>query len=530
MNTFDKVMTAHRALDDNDLPLAKSLVLDVEAELQAITDPDASRHIRANLGGVMIDLGLWTQDESLTQRGTQYAEGALTETPEDKQTIVEYYNAANGYLSLWQMRLASSFASGQIDQSYLRAKELFRQGLDLARSQSGAVDRRLHTQLLVNYANCLNSIRRIVDAISYYDRALKLDQLMGEALGNKAIELDRLAFLAHGHTHTFLLEAHRLLGEALKRPLHPRAVKAFKQHYDDIASVIARHKEMNPEEVDHSEPVSPFHDFLRKFCVKHELYLTPTTFIGDRQTIVHGDPMFISRMTAPLRDRDKFDRYITFLNQIKHDYVTARYFLVQSQYRSEVVDVIDRDVALYYPLDYSLHSAYIQLLKTSMRLAADVLDKIAFFIRDYCNVSSVSKRGVNFRNIWSDQDSPQTLRPELVARRNILLLAFLDLALDLSRDGHYGHIYDHRNALTHRFLIVHDMILSGQTNPDIPRILLSELVRECITVMQIARNAVMYLILFVDIEEDRASKNGLYGPIYGTPIDDVFRWVPPQRD
>ena len=86
--------------------------------------------------------------------------------------------------------------------------------------------------------------------------------------------------------------------------------------------------------------------------------------------------MFISTIIVPLNDDITINRYITFLNQIKQDFVLARHFLIQSHYRSDIVDTIDKDVILYDPLDYSIHNAYIQFLKMSLKLTVDTFDKI----------------------------------------------------------------------------------------------------------------------------------------------------------
>lgn len=530
MSIPEKVMAASKALDKNDLIEAGRLISEVESELSTVAESNIALNIGASLGGVMIDLGTWTHDEELVVRGIRYATGALSERPDEIGTVASYYNAANGYLSLWQMRASSTLKNGRIDEACLQAKRLFRQALDLARSQPTSLDSDLHKQLLVNYANCLDSIGRSVEAIEYYNRAIEIDASMGEALGNKAMTLRYVAPLARGHTHRFLLEAHRLLGKALQQPLHRRTVQIFERNYRELESLIRAHDEMRPEEIIPSSPVSPFHASLRDFCVRHQLFLTPATFTGTDQAPVYGDPMFISEMVAPLHDEEKFARYITFLNQIKQDYVLARYLLVQSQYRSDIIEVIDRDVALYYPLDYSLHSAYIQMMKVSLRLSIDVLDKIAFFVRDYCAVSSIEQRHVNFRNLWAARASRLKLRPELAARRNPFLFALFDLALDLGRNGDYARIYDHRNALTHRYMVIHDMISSGQANDHVPRIQIEEFLEEVIFAMQLTRAAVMYLIMFVDLEEGRERSKSRYGLIPGIPLDDVFRWVPPHGE
>jgi tetratricopeptide (TPR) repeat protein len=526
MNLFEKVMAASRALDNNDLAQAANLVSEVESEIPSISDQVVLLNVLPNLGGVVIDLGTWTHDETLLTRGIRYTSYALTEIPENKLSVVYHYNVANGLSSLWHIRWQNSLPKGEIDDSHLHAKTHYRKAIDLALKWPDAVDTHLKSQLLVNFANCLDSIGRSVEAVRWYDEALTLNPLMGEALGNKGITLHHLAFLSHGRTHLFLLEAQRLLKTALENSRHPRMTVPFREHYDEITRVIQGHEFIHAEEDLPPQPKSAFQEFLIQFCVTHNLYLTPAVFVGSNQTVVYGDPMFINHMVAPIDDNSKFERYVTFLNQIKQDYILARYFLIQSQYRSETIDLIDRDVALYYPIDYSLDGAYIQLLKASMAAAVNVLDKIASFVHDYCRVSSIADRDVKFRNIWSMPRTPYVLRPELGAKKNLLLTALLDLSLDVRKGGYYERVYEYRNALTHRFLVVHDILISPQENSDIQRVVLDEFVQDCILAMQIARAAVMYLVMFVNVQEDRTEGNQPILPIPGIPLDDTLRWVP----
>ncbi|MCL4506482.1 MAG: LA2681 family HEPN domain-containing protein [Chloroflexi bacterium] len=522
------IAAAHKAIDENRLGDATEFIARVESELTSDIDIGYRRNIKANLAGAMIDLGTYTHDEALLARGTHYATQAIESTAEKDRSIAHYYNAANGYASLWDLQSRAELKRGGINDNYLQAKTYYRKAIDLASQSLSLEEQALCKSLFVNYANNLDSVGRNVEAVTWYDRALNLDEGMALALGNKAITLHRLAFLAHGHTHAFLVEAHRLLQAALQNQLETPAAQTFSRHLHEIEQITVAHGEhgIEAEPDTASEPRSPFHRFLQGFCLNHRLYLTPTTFLSADHHLAPGDPLFISRMVAPLNDEQKFDRYVTFLNQIKQDYVLARYFLVQSQYRADAIDTVDWDVALYYPLDYSLHSAYIELMKSSLRLAVDVLDKVAFFVWDYCGITTINKLKVNFRTLWAAQASLTTLRPELANRDNAYLIALLDLSLDVRDDGYYGDIYKRRNALTHRFLVVHDMVLDRQTNPDIPRLHLHEFLRECIQALQIARAAVIYLILLVDTEERKLGNEHRFGVIRGTPVDDAFRWTP----
>ena len=347
------------------------------------------------------------------------------------------------------------------------------------------------------------------------------------ALGNKAIELQYLAFLAHGHTHLFLLESSRLYKESLKQPITEEARRNFQINFDRVNSIIHKHNEMKPEPHINSDPISQFHQYSRDFCIKHQLYLTPTTFVGKNNEVVFGDPMFISRFIEKLDEEHVVNRHITFLNQIKQDFVLARYLLIQSQYRSSVIDTIDIDVTLFDPLQYSIHSAYIELLKLSLKLTMDTFDRIAQFVREYCGIKKPSPKNTHFRTIWTQSKIDDTLRPEFITRKNVFLLALFDLSIDLRDKGYYREIYEYRNAITHRYLVVHELMTPEDNTEVTSRIRREELVEITITAMQLLRAAIMYLILFVDVEEKKKHKpNERYGPVPMYRVVPDYQWRP----
>ncbi|NJL54426.1 hypothetical protein HC928_03970 [bacterium] len=248
------------------------------------------------------------------------------------------------------------------------------------------------------------------------------------------------------------------------------AKQGFKSKIEQITShsgCTYRNEEMEPEKIESLDPQSDFHKFLCDFCVSHALFLSPVTMLGEDDRKFYGDPVFIEHMTVGLNERDKADRYVTFLNEIKQEYILGRYFLVQSQFSIPELDVVDEGVLLVYPLDYSLHSVYIQLLKASLKQAISVLDKVAYFLYDYCKMKTPASDKVSFLQIWGGGDR---LPKQLRSFENPYLLALFYLARDVAKSGEWNFIYQHRNALTHRFLVLHDMDLGQQqANSDIPR-------------------------------------------------------------
>ena len=297
---------------------------------------------------------------------------------------------ANGYSALRKMKQEEAYNLGKIPNYYQNEKEAYRQALDLISCRElDENEKGILPDLFTSYGNMLDSLGRPVEALDYYNEALRINNQSLEALLNKAITLKQLSFRASGYTHLFILEAKRLFKLACGLSPHPQLQKVIIKHLDEINEFIDGHDDgFAAEKYEVPDPISEFHSFLRDFCVEHELYLTPSTLIGKKEHLFIGDPLFITQMKADISDYQKFDRYISFFIQIKQDYIFARYLLVQSQYKTKYAEVIDQDVDYYYPLDYSIYSSYEEMLKISYRLAVDTLDKIAFFVKDYCGISS----------------------------------------------------------------------------------------------------------------------------------------------
>ncbi|MBW8012887.1 MAG: hypothetical protein FVQ83_16845 [Chloroflexi bacterium] len=533
MSLKEKIHLAYYALSQNNLLVAKELIEQSEQEILSLEKDNHSIQLAADLGGVMIDYGTWTKELEIIKRGTLFALEIVEAFPEEKLVLSHYYNLANGYSALKSFAHQEAFDNGSIPREYLDEKAAYRKVIQVASTKKlNKHERQLLPEILTNYGNVLDTVGRPVEALEFYNRALGIKPNKPETLGNKAITLKRLAINAHGHTHLFILEAKRLFELALGNSPHPQLGKHLSEHLKQIQAIIDAHeKDFSVEQYQTPESTSDFHEFMRNICFRHKLYLTPTTLIGQKENQFFGDPLFISEMRADLGDTKKFDRYITFFNQIKQDYIFARYLLVQSQYQANHAEVIDQDVDFYYPLDYSLYSSYVEMLKVSYRLAVDTLDKVGFFVKDYCDLKSLSPRETKFRNVFSTRKNPLELRSELKQQKNIYLFGLLDLALDLREGGIYSLIYERRNALTHRFLSIHaEGVIENDQDKTLPKLQIDEFRRETIQVLQILKAAIIYLILFVDVKEKNHTTVGLVMPVVSTKVDGVFRWKPSAGD
>lgn len=511
----------YQLLDDGLLDQAKAHTLRLEQSQAAIEDTYNKALSRKYIAPCLIDIGYATRDEEMVRRGTSHFKKWVDRYAPKEHLHYEYYNLANGYYSSWSFHAKDLISSGEDNQDHRLARHYYREAIRYFPSED--FDRNHACQVWTNYGNALDAVGRSIEAIDAYNIALRIDPDMGMALGNKAVAIRDLAPITHGYTHLYYLEAVQLLNKALKQPLSPEVHSGFTNVLNRLNVFLAAHGEMKAEEVKKVEPTSDFQAFLYDFCAAYGLFLNPATLLEERQRSVFGDPVFISTMYAPFDGTEKFDRYITFLNEIKQEFILGRYMLAQSQYRSQEIDAIDKGVDLFYPLDHSLHGSYIQLLKAAKRQAISIFDKIAYFIYDYAGLNTPKSDRVTFRQIWGGNDK---MRDDLRALESVHLFALFSLSKDVSKTGDWGVIYDHRDALTHRFLVIRQF--PKLTSSDIPETIFDQFLHNTILSFKITRAAIIYLILFIEHQEQlsHGKNHQKTVPFPATPMQDAFRYRP----
>ena len=492
-------------------------------------DNNSSAHLMrmANLGGVLIDLGSDLANEVLIQEGVDYTRKALNGAAMDDHGAVLLYNLGNGLLALGEAQYRREWQQGKLNERLRDAARCYYKAMAIC-AHEHVCKPDLRNQIIVNLANLLDTVGRVVEAIDLYEVALEQNPAMSEALGNKAIALFHLIWGVHGLRHRFYQEIKELLVSALSNVTPAHMPSRFEEYLREIDRIIKAHAGNIPlEEITCPKPASDFQAFLQRFCEKHKLFLSPATLLRGGSVRVCSDPWFVSRVSS--KGQNSIDKYIAFMNQIKEDYILSRYLLVQSQYRTSDLDSVDNGVTLYSPMDYSVYGIYMQLLRAAFKIGVDTLDKIAFFVRDYFGVGDVPIDRTNFRNIFSRKNAPLQLRPQLAANKNRYLLALLDLSLDLRKGGRLSSIYEIRHALTHRFLVIQGIAADEEKHDGILRVSLPEFRDQTIRALQTVRSAFMYLVMAVE-ENERKKEISTSGQttfvIPGIPLDKWSRWRP----
>jgi len=468
-------------------------------------------YIQFNKVGLLIDIGYGLRDKKMIENAIGEGEYNLKGIKDKKYLAIMNYNLANGYLSLFNLIERNRIYAFAKSDNLQKSKSKFRDTVKIFNNY----DNEFKKQVLVNYGNCLDTIGRTLEALYVYDKALKLDKNFSMAVGNRAQALAFFADISGEYRGAMYLEAYQELKSVINNEDiisigGISAKKSFEGQLKEIESMF-KDKSVLDKKIEHPEydklGLSKFEKFYIDFCVKEKLFLNFHIHKDNCESSI-VDPIFIS-LIIDINDNKTFYRLSKYINQIKEDYAVARLLLVQSQYRIEELDSISKRTTLINTLDYSQFNLYVGLLKSAFKEACDILDKIAFFINDYFCLG-LPERRIYFTSIWEKDNE---IRIEILESDNISLYALYDIYKDI-KSNYYKKIKDIRNAITHRKLVVYDSVLTNwDTKEDKVNIGYDTFLNESLNVFQLVKSAIIYLINFVNIEENKKRGNGLVAPM-----------------
>lgn len=457
---------------------------------------------------LLTDIGVVVLDKKLIIEGIELFEKNLEEILKNNiPANMVYYNLANAYSNLSSLKRADNkfyaiYKESEIDT----AISYYRKALEFGNPTP---------ELFVNLGSNFNHSGRVIDALDCYNEALNLNPEHGMALGNKGMGLYYYAHLSGEHEATFFIEAYSLLSKSLELPIHLEATPKFEEYLTLIENKFSDKKYLtNPPEFPgiKIETEDEFERYMITFCKENQLYLNICNFCQKCQASI-GDSARIKQMLSDIKDidsikpsnQDYFYRFSAYLNQIKQDYITARFLLTLSRCEDLNLNFVDKHVGIANTFNYNQYNVYIQLLKFAFKNFYDVLDKIAFFIDDYLNGLGLKEWQISFRKIWYKKGDvrKKIIHPDIEKIENFSLNALFKIHKDLEDENEI--LSDIRNGITHRFIQVR---LFSDENGNNNIMKEEELFEYTLELAKIVRNAIIYLLQFVDTEE-RKKKNEL---------------------
>ncbi len=390
-----------------------------------------------------------------------------------------------------------------------------------------------------NYATVLSSFDRYVESVDYYYDSLEVNDDNYFAKGNLGIALLKLIPFSEKYTFKIMYQSWKLLREALKNndklktsngnpvPNGQETIDKFTETLGVVETSI---------NIFFDGGLDKLIDVMKKLESGRDFNPSPyLKFIGDKRLILtinpeiwnlqqdYKDDLSLPNVITTNIDKDKNKTFCYVFNQIKEEFATARHLYYQSFHQDkEVMEVnqITEYVDTLDSADFGLRNGF---LKTSLRLAVDLLDKCAGFLNLYLELGNDPTR-VLWSNVWYKQlkykksfdNSLNSIICEKVAY-NSYLKALVSVRKDLhekeSEDFYPFKIL--RDYVTHQGITLHKNEVTDKSKVNYS---LQQMQEETYFLLRMVKAAIIYLVGVVIIEEkEKNSNNAVETTFYTKP-------------
>ncbi|WP_461636945.1 LA2681 family HEPN domain-containing protein [Labilibaculum euxinus] len=372
-------------------------------------------------------------------------------------------------------------------------------------------------QILTNLGSLFSHIGRFSEAQEYYNLCLEIQEDFGMAIGNKGFGLFRYARLIFEPNHQFIFMqyARKYLLQSIdlgdvyveaKEKFYSLAKHIESAHsaelLDDFKEYEDQYKDLKSEEIEY-----------REWCANNNLFINPLNDILT-SSVVANDYLFIPNMVMGVNEKPI---YHTMFNQIKQEFVSARYLFFESLNGSNEIHFSDKEVVLMDTLDYCSYSITLEKAKIAFRICYSIFDKISYFINLYLKLDNNPNR-VTFRNVWYNKLNQKKGLNEMFSNsENEALKGLFWLSkdlyepeFDLTIEPEAKEIAKIRNYIEHKsFKVVESLNpdwTEETTSYEIDRDLF---IYKTMKVIRLSRYAIMYLTFLMYSEEsERTDKRG----------------------
>lgn len=367
-----------------------------------------------------------------------------------------------------------------------------------------------------NYANNLDSCGRVIESLRLYRKALKINPLFGMAEGNYGRALNFLANMVNdGRQYT---ELHCYSYQAVKRALeindpnmHVEAIDYFKRMINEYPEQTGLPRTVLEEKIEYPNATckNTEENLYRVWCLKNHLFLNPLNEVIDSPGAFAHDPLTIIQYTEPIDHTDSVignkiepPKFFAMLNQLKEEYVYARFLYYEGEKKTGEVHYADKGVKLSNGADYTNYSIRLEQLKSSFRILFSLFDKMAFFVNDFWNLG-YSERQASADKVFRDDNYP---------KGNCALTAMWWVYVEFyekfgnADKASEKELKDLRNALEHKFVKIHEYEWNKDFQmeaDDFYHIDEETLRQSAFRLLQLTRECLMYLVYAVGIHESQ---------------------------
>lgn len=491
--------------------------------------------------GLLTDLGFKFGKDDGLQTAIAIGEELNNRELTPVQKTVLHYFRANAWADLRYLRNKSAMQNIRCEYPEIEKELFFLRSAILSPAFCELPNVR-RCQIHTNLGNLLNQIGRSVEAIEQWEHAFAINPSFGMAIGNRGVALSYYARCLYdsGHAICFLQEAQTALEKALKLPLEGDAHDGFRRSLEDVNAVLRR---TGVTERAHEKEFGLGNTSVeiryRQWCLTNRLFLNPLNDLG-APSVAARDILLAPSIVTKI---DEGPHLIGFFNQIKQEFVSARYQYYEG-IASRGVHFSDKDVTLVNTLDYPTYSLAIENVKVSFRIVYSLFDKIAYFINDYMRLG-INERSINFKTFWyAKQQKQNGLMAEFEKRLNWPWRGLFWVGKDLFErelqdlvDPDARQVYEIRQHLEHKYLKVHEFGISSKSNQHTESadpfkdalafsISRKDFEHKALRVLKLARAALIYLLLGMRCEEMQRAKErgeGKVAPMHLPTFEDGWK-------
>jgi hypothetical protein len=497
-----------------------------QSDFAALSDADAFYKV-----GTLIDASFDARSASGTDQAFLLLDELRNRNLSADHAALVHYFRANAWANREHMQTNPDSWSWEQPECQAQILELRRALRHEGFSQLPVVRK---CQIFTNLANQLNKIGRFIEAVETFDRALDLDAKFGMARGNRGIALSHYARALYdgGHAGFMLVAAHDALTSAVQDDAfyeglgYSPAQDFFRKEAANIEShvkikTIRRSLAGKKYALGDGEQERRY----RSWCLSQPLFINPLNDLG-ALSIAAQDVLTLPSLTVGTASRGAMPEVIGFFNQIKQEFVSARYLYYEGLH-AKGIHFSDRDVRLYNTLDYPAYSFAAEKMRASFRMAYSLFDKISFFLNHHLQLGHKPKT-VSFRSVWYEPKGspPLPLLSKFVSYRNWPLRGLFWLSKDLFEEDFKAvtepdaeSLNEMRNHLEHKYLQLHqEMVAPGSSSLGYS-IYKGDFAARTLRLLKLARAAVIYLSLAVWSEERKRDSNSSRTTTMTMPLD-----------
>lgn len=389
------------------------------------------------------------------------------------------------------------------------------------------------TNAYINYGNVLCRCGRIIAAIAQYKKALEIQPTFGMALGNlgKAYMDYSLMEFDPGHQEYF----HHFSYAYFQRALECTDPNTYPEARTFFADQTAQYRPEYIESFLSKELSIPqFNIRGKKECAYREWAIENNLFLNTLNDLPLAELCFacdVLQLPGMVVSLDAKPIFHGMFNQIKQEYVFARYQYYSALQESSKPHFADRDTHLINFADYPQYGMRIEQLKSSFKTLFGLLDKMAYFLNSYFDLG-IKERDVSFSSIWKSEHGGgkhhYIYKNTLNHHDNFALSSLYWISRDLydsfedSPNPQLERIKKVRHALKHKYVKITKGWFPDRENGEIDDLALyvneKELYDLTMQLMHIVREAIICLSLCVHAEEQFRQKENGDKPVMPIPF------------